>query len=161
MIGVRLTRPQLFFGAQIGVMRHMSALFDASSNGYGLDPDCDGWGLHIEGACGEQAAARSTGRWWPASNRTYKRDCDVLGFEVRTRSSHFYDLIIRPNDPDNRVFVLVTGRAPDFCVRGWIYARDGKLAEYERQHANRAAAYFVPQSALHPIETLPDHKGGD
>lgn len=55
-------------------------------------------------------------------------------------------------DPDDRPFVLVTGVAPKFVLRGWIWGRDGKLEKYwgERNNNGRPA-FFVPQSALQPM----------
>lgn len=136
-------------------MRHLKAITASSRDGHGLSCDVDGWGLHIEGACGEAAAAQATGRFWPGSIGTYRNGTDVMGFEVRTRSQPDWDLIIRDDDADDRVFVLVTGRAPLFNVCGWILAKDGKLPQYLRAYGNRAPAYFVPQSALNPMATLP------
>jgi hypothetical protein len=152
---VRLTQSQFFLAANIGLMRQLKAIEAGSKNRHGLNGDVDGWGLHIEGACGEQAAAQGTGRFWPGSIGTYKDDTDVLGFEVRTRSKPAYDLIIRSDDADERVFVLVTGRAPVFTLCGWIRGADGKCAAYLRSYGNRLPAYFVPQDALQPMETLP------
>ena len=80
------------------------------------------------GACGEVAVAKAMGRYWGGSVNTFKSIGDLVsvGWEIRTRAEHSYDLIIRDDDQDDRVFVLVTGKAPNYVVRGWIKAGDAK-----------------------------------
>jgi hypothetical protein len=153
MIHIRLTPSQLMVGALVGSMRQLKAI--DRPNAHGLSDDDDGWGKHIEGACGEIAAAQATHRYWPASVNTFKTEPDVEGFDVRTRSKHTWDLLLREVDDISRVYVLVTGRAPEFIVRGWAHGVEAKSPQYIQTYGNRPPAYFYPQQKLHPLACLP------
>lgn len=149
---ITLTWQEVGQGAWTGIQRQMHALKDGRANVFGFDGD--DWGIHIEGACGEIAAAKAMNRYWSASVNTFKNGGDVGQIQVRTRSRADYDLLIRDNDRDGDVFVLVTGKIPNFCVRGWIVGLDGKKDVWRKGHGGRPPAWFVPQSALQPIEAL-------
>lgn len=111
-----------------------------------------GWSEHIEGACGEAAVAKVLNRFWNGSVDTFATGGDVGDIQVRTRSSHDYELLVRPDDRDSDVFILVTGRAPTFRVIGYIWGRDAKRPEWLQTHGSRPAAYFVPHAFLTPIK---------
>lgn len=149
---VELTRGELFEAALVGVMRHCCALRDRRANRRGADK-WDGWGLHIEGACGERAVAKALNRYWAGAG--VFRGGDVGALQVRTRASHDYDLPIGAGDDDAAIFVLVTGRAPRFRVRGWIRGSDGKRDAWWMDPTGDGSAYFVPAAALHALATLP------
>jgi len=156
-INVTLNASEMLAAAFVGVRRHVAAIARGLADKHGLTGDKDGWGLHIEGAAGEVAAAKALGRYWSASVNTFKAGYDVDGIQIRTRSQDHYDLIIRANDPSDAIFVLVTGASPNFKVHGWILAGDGKCDEFVQSHGNRPPAWFVPQSRLNSIESLIDH----
>lgn len=64
-------------------------------------------------------------------------------------------LIIHPKDNADLAYVLVVGDTQPFTVPGWIRGRDGKRQEYWIDSSFvRFRAYFVPQQALAPLETL-------
>jgi hypothetical protein len=50
----------------------------------------------------------------------------------------------------------MNGRNVPACcdVRGWLFGRDAKRAEWMRSHGGRPGAYFPPDSALYGIESL-------
>lgn len=148
---VELTASELFESAVAGLMRHCCALRDRRTPRRGAE-HYDGWGIDIEGACGERAVAKALNRYWQGAG-TF-RGGDVGALQVRTRSQHDYDLPIGTTDADADVFVLVTGRAPSFRVRGWVYGYEGKLAEYWGDPTGFGAAYYVPASALHDLDLL-------
>lgn len=152
---VTLTPFELWLASGVGIRRHIEALRKGSRDTFGAKQS---WDLHVEGACGECAAAKAIGRYWNGSVNTYHDGGDIGAIQVRTRSEDTYDLIIRDNDPDGALFVLVTGRAPQYCVRGYIRGRDGKRAEWRKTYGGRDAAFFVPQSALQPIERISEHR---
>lgn len=110
-----------------------------------------GWHLHIEGAAGEMAVAKALNRHWSASVNTFKVGGDVGRVQVRTRSRHDYELIVRPEERDTDAFILVTGIAPAFRVHGWCYGREAKREEWRQNHGGHGAAFFVPASALRTI----------
>ena len=150
---VKLTGSELYLAAQVGVARQMEAMRKGLPDKHGFD-GIEGWTVHIEGAAGEVAVAKALGVYWNGSLNTFKSQADVQRLEVRTRSKSYYELLIRPDDDSKAVFVLVTGRAPDFEVRGWIQGSEAKKDEWLQTYGGRPPAYFVPHDALHPISEL-------
>jgi len=154
-MNVTLTDYELVQAAMTGMLRQISAI----KIGYEQDkvkPSGGFWQRHIEGACGEVAVAKAMGKYWGGSVNTFKAqgDLDGTGWEVRTRSDHAYNLIVRDNDPDDRVFILVTGTAPDYQVRGWLKAADAKRQEWKKNYGGHGFAYFVPNSELKSMGDL-------
>lgn len=150
---VRLTWAETMQAASIGVMRLVQNLKMGRNSG--RVEDDHNWGPHIEGACGEMAVAKHFGLFWSGAIGNIGAD-DVGRLQVRTRSKHDYELILHKEDRDDRKFILLTGIAPEYRVRGWITAIDGKLPEYWKTIPphTRPPAYFVPHSKLRPIEEL-------
>mgnify|MGYP006300474069 CR=1 FL=1 len=85
---------------------------------------------------------------------TFKTGGDVGEIQVRTRSRHDYELLIRPQDRDEDTFVLLTGVAPSFRAHGWIQGQDAKKKEWLQTYGGRPPAYFVPQKDLRPLLAL-------
>lgn len=147
---VTLAAHEVLMAATIGMMRQISAITRSlpERNGH----EGPGWNSHIEGACGELAVAKLLGTHWSGSINTFKLGADVGSLQVRTRSRSDYELIIRDDDKDEDVFVLVTGQCPTYDVVGRIVGRNGKKDEWRHAHGGRAAAWFVPHDALESIE---------
>lgn len=151
---VRLTAYELMQAATAGCLRQISALVKNLPDKHGFAGL--GWSEHIEGACGEMAVAKVVNRYVSGSVNTFKVGGDIGGtIQVRTRSRHDYELIVRPDDRSEDVFVLVTGRAPEYEVRGWIRGEQAKRPDWLASHGGRAPAYFVPASALQDVASLP------
>lgn len=148
---VELTPQELMQAAMVGVMRAVSCIRDGRQHKHGANID-ESWQMQIEGACGEAAHAKASGVWWSASVNTFKSEGDVGAVEVRTRSKDDYDLIVRKDDRDDAIYVLVVGRAPCFRVVGWIHGLEAKAPVFLASHGGREEAYFVPQSALNKME---------
>jgi hypothetical protein len=146
MPNVNLSSWEMLMAAQAGVLRQVENLQKKRVPAYGVGANND-WQLHIEGCMGEYALAKYLGIHWSGKGQLRKPDVGV--FDVRTRSRDNYELIIHPEDPDDRIFWLVCGRNGAYSIKGWILARDGKKKEYWKDPAGRNPAYFVPQSALH------------
>lgn len=144
---------ELATAAQVGLRRHIEALMKGLPDKYGFNQET-GWNVHIEGAAGEMAVAKCLNMFWNGSVNTFKRDADVGKLQVRTRSKEDYDLLVRPDDRDGDVFVLVTGKAPTFKVHGWRYGVDAKQPEFMQTHGGRDPAYFVPKSKLRNLTSL-------
>jgi hypothetical protein len=144
---VMLEDYELDMAAGVGLRRQLAAVKRGSQDRHGADPE-DGWRIHIEGACGELAAAKFLGRYWNGSVDTFQSIPDLGAVEIRTRSRHDYDLLIRKDNPTDRVYVHVTGRAPRFRVRGWIRGTEAQREEWWKNHGNREWAWFVPADAL-------------
>jgi hypothetical protein len=153
-VRVVLSRDDLVWAAEVGVARHLQALQEGRPDCYGFD-GADSWSVHVEGACGELAFARATNREWDASVGRFRgMGGDVDTFQVRTRSKHYYELIIRPDADPADVYVLVTGTAPEYHVRGAARAGRVMRPEFLQTHGNRPAAYFVPHHELRSIKPL-------
>lgn len=151
---IKLSISEMHIAAQIGSMRQIQALAKGLPDRHGFD-GLDGWSVHIEGAAGEMAVAKALNLYWGGSVNTFKSLGDIGSqLEVRTRSKDYYELIIRPNDKDDSRYVLVTGRAPNYNVVGWIKGKDAKQEKWSKTHGNRPAAFFVPHKELNDIGTI-------
>ena len=148
---VTLTWHEAAMASHVGWMRQLAAIKAGKQDCHGYDGE--GWSEHIEGACGEMAVAKFLGVYWDGSVNTWKAN-DLPGLQIRTRSRHDYDLIVRPGDDDQAVWVLVTGRCPEYRVHGWITGSEAKRAEWLRNYGGRPAAYFVPAWQLRGIEEI-------
>ena len=156
---VDLSQVEAFLASQVGSFRNTKSLAQGNPDAFGLSADKDGWGLHIEGAAGEMAAAKALNIYWSATVNTFKKGGDLGDrIQVRTRSKHDYELLVHPSDRDDDVFVLVTGKSPHFLVHGWISGRDAKQTAYLKTHGGRDPAYFVPHRALHKLDELKAQK---
>jgi hypothetical protein len=151
MLDGSLTWYELMMAAHVGVRRHVESIRQDRHDRFGFAGD--GWGAHIEGAAGELAVAKATGRYWPGSVDAFDGP-DVGGLQVRTRSRADFDLLVRPGDPARAIFVHVVGVAPHYRIVGWIRGGDAKRPEWLARHGDRPPAYFVPQGCLNPPESL-------
>jgi len=114
--------------------------------------------IHQLGARGEAVFSKATGLPWHKAINRYSRP-DVGEFEVKTRTLHSYDLLVRPKAKFPHV--LVTGTGPSFIIWGWIDARDAFRQEWLKNYGeDRPPAYFVPKSALLSIDDIPTRLGG-
>lgn len=148
---VTLSPVEMALAATAGGIRHAESLMRGRRDAHGLPEEADGLRLHVDGAAGEIAVAKLLGRYWGGDVGTFKRADLGRGVQVRTRSRHDYELLVRPDDPDDHAFVLVTGSPPRLAVRGWIWGQEAKRPEWLRTHGGRPPAYFVPTTALRPL----------
>lgn len=148
-MNITLTESEWTMAALIGCRRHIAS--KNLSQAYGAT---DTWTPNIEGACGELAAAKALNLFWDGGVNTFSAPDLKPNIQVRTRSKHSYELIVRQQDKDNEIFVLVTGVSPNYIVHGWIYGGDAKQEKWKQNYGNRPTAFFIPSTALHPLETL-------
>jgi len=151
MSEVSLSKREIVMGAECGIMRNLTSLHRPDSYGFS---DEHGWNAHIEGACGEIAVAKLLGRYWSPSVNTFSAPDIGLNIQVRTRSRHDYELIVREKDEPEHAYVLVTGKAPAFIVRGYCLGSDARQKEWLQEHGGRPPAWFVPQASLWPWRDL-------
>jgi hypothetical protein len=147
-----LTDEQFSYAVSIGVKRMTEAIKLGCKHTAGFEGV--GWTENIEGACGEYAAALFLDLEWEAPVNTFKVGGDVGELQVRTRTDHKHDLILRPGGRGDRptdYFILVTGQAPKFRVRGGILASEGMVGKM-RDFGFRAPAWFVPVERLTKLE---------
>jgi hypothetical protein len=146
MVDVRLSWYECELAASVGCKRQLKALEQGNPDKHGFEGL--GWDNHVEGAAAEMAVAKARGLYWGAHVNIFG-DADLgTRVQVRLRTQHHYDLIVRPNDADDHAFVLVTGRLPDYTIHGWIWGNAAKHPEWLKTYGNRPAAYFVPKQAL-------------
>lgn len=150
---ISLSQAETLAAAVTGVMRNLCATYHGRETKFGGD---SAWQIHIEGACGELAVAKALNIHNSHTINTFKEADLGRSIQVRTRSKGHYDLIVRPDDDDDEVFVLVTGAVPDFEIRGWIWGREAKQEKYRANYGGYGEAWFVPAAALRHIETIPD-----
>jgi len=138
--------------ALVGVSRNVEALRKGLQNHMATNEK--DWHIHILGALGECAFAKAMGRYWSGSVNTFKHGGDVGLVQVRTRSKHHYDLIVREGDSDDDVFVLVTGGPSEFEIHGCMRGKDAKRPEFRQNYGNYGEAYFVPKSRLQDVRGM-------
>lgn len=150
---VRFTFHDFMLAAQTGACRNAEAIVKKRKDRHGCKGP--GWDQHIEGAAGEMAVCAVMGLFWHPTVGTFK-DADIgTVVQVRTRSSHDYDLIIRDDDNEDHVYVLVTGQRGTYRVRGWIVGKDAKRDEwFGAKEKTREDCWWVPQNALVPMSEL-------
>jgi hypothetical protein len=156
-VKVTLTWSEVMQAAMVGVMRQTTNLRDGRKDAHGLGSELDGWGLHVEGCCGEMAAAKALGVFWSGSHGTLRVPDIGEQFQVRTRTlrtQQSNSLILHPSDLDDAIFILVLGRVPAYEVAGWIQGAAGKRPEHWKDPAGGRPAFFVPPSVLRPIQEL-------
>lgn len=151
-IPVSLTKREMTMAAECGAMRNILAVFDDRRPTPPIDPI--GWNAHIEGACGEVAVAKAFGWFWSPTCNTF-HDADIgTHFQVRARSKHHYDLHIRNKDNPDHCYILATGIAPDFILRGWIKGVDARQDRFLLNPGGYGEAWFVPQGDLLDLALL-------
>lgn len=147
---VNLTKMEALIAMEVGGMRHFSSVFNGRQDQHGAS---GAWDLHIEGAMGELCVAKVLGIYWDGAIDVFKRADIGSDIQVRTRSRHDYELIVRDNDSTDDRYVLVTGKCPHYIVRGYIFGLDAHVEEWRKEHGGREPAFFVPQSALSPLKS--------
>jgi len=153
-VQIKLTPSETRLAAEVGITRQLVNLFKKRSDAYGC-PKGVGWQVHIEGCLGELVVAKHLDVYWSGNWEKLKAD-DVGHYQVRTADSHNKRLILHERDPDDKIFILVTGSAPDYLIQGWIYARDGKKPEFWSDPSRKGRpAFFVGRENLNSMETLP------
>jgi len=145
-VNITLTQPEMVIASVVAGLRQSGAA--GLPEAHGATADEDGIGRHFLGAAGEIAAARALGRYWGGDVGTFKRADIGRDIQIRTRSQHWHDLIIRDDDDPDHVFILVTGQPPHMRVHGWYRPADGLRPDWRKPHGGRPEAWFVPQSAL-------------
>jgi hypothetical protein len=148
---IRLTDAELRMAVTIGCERQMESLSSKRRDNHGKSSE-GGWTEHIEGAAGELAVAKALGHYWNGSIGSFKMPDLGHHIQVRTRSQDHWDLIVRRDDNDDHLYFLAVGKAPTFRIVGFILGKDAKRAEWVSDYGGRPWAFFVPQSALTPIE---------
>lgn len=135
-----------------GQHRQEESIKKGLKDAYGFDGK-NGVQMHILGVCGEYAVAEYFNLPYDFHVNKFKEGSDVGPFQVRTRSREDYDLLIRPNDDSNKIFILVTGTVgttpPTMKIWGWLPASEAKQQKFKQTYGGRTPAYFVPKHELY------------
>lgn len=112
--------------------------------------------IHLLGAAGEMAVASHLGlkHFLYQETEAKRGSCDLPGIDVKTRSSHKYDLIVQRNEDPAKKFVLVTIENKQALIHGWCYGRDAMMPEFWADPARGRPAFFVPKEYLKSMEDL-------
>ena len=103
---------------------------------------------NIIGACGEIALSKFLDYPWKPKVDVFQTVIDVGMIECRTRTEDWHDLIIRPNDKNDRPYALVIGGFTSFRIVGWIFGENGKQQKWWKNPDGGEYAFFVPQNEL-------------
>lgn len=112
---------------------------------------------HLIGAAGEMAVASYLGlKDHVYQEKTPVRDSFDLphSIDVKTRSRHWYDLPVHPDDFIDKNYWLVTIENKEIRIHGWINASECKKPQYKRDYSGGRLAYFIPQSKLNSPESF-------
>ena len=153
---VRLEWHEVQMAAQVGLARHVEAIRKGLTD---RRKDISRtWDQHICGALGELAAAKALDCHWSGGINTFKGADVGANIQIRTRPFDTertkYDLIVRDNDRNDDIFVLVQGESDRFLIAGWIKGADAKRPEWRRNYGGHQESWFVPKDGLSPVEHL-------
>jgi len=147
MITYKTNKTEIKKAFEVAKARQRSCSNIPDSHDYEGDP------LHIHkvGALGELIFSKVFDFEWSRSVDTFKSEPDVDKYEVRTRTEHWHDLIVRKDDSDESPFALVTGdwrKDLEYRVHGWILGGDAKEDKWLKGYGGREPAWFVPKIFL-------------
>lgn len=159
MMRIDLTWEEVSFACIVAQRRRLSNAMRGNKAGHAGDHNFFlGMNLDVKGCLGEYAVAKALNLHW--SGLAYTRAPDVGGMiEVRAIDDARKRLILHPEDDDALMAVLAL--VPDNDVRaielrGWISVKDGKNPAYWSDPNTGRPAFFIPHSALLPMESLRD-----
>ena len=106
-----------------------------------------------ESIAAEVVVARYFGLSYSIDNDNFKINADVgKGLEVRWTRYDAGQLIVYPNDRDDDVAILVTGRSgKGFVIAGWMPV---KVARKSRYKHGTQDSWWIPQDRLFSIDEL-------
>lgn len=109
-IKVSLSNDDIVWATKVGILRYEESRRKGLKDKHGLKKSGIPRVVHdMVGARGELAYCRAARGEWSGSVNTFK-DPDVdPDIQVRTTMNHNYNLIVRPEDPTEHKYVLVTG----------------------------------------------------
>lgn len=153
---MQLTHHDLYFAAQAGILRRISAIARNRQELHGT-PTTDLWGVDIEACIAELLVSLTiNSRWRPFLTTPAELPADVgNSIQVRHTKLDHGCLIVHNHDKDDQKFVLVTGTGLDQKISGWILGIDAKKPMHWKPTA-RCPAYFVKQEYLNDIALLTD-----
>lgn len=150
-VTVTLDNSEYLHALMAGCLRRANAREKNRQNYYGAQ-SADSELLDIIGAVGEACVAKHLNQFWAGAG--VFRGGDVGRYQVRSTTYESGHLVLNRNDYDGTPYILVCVNSGVGKIRGWIYASEGKHAKYWKDMSGRGPAFYVPQSALRPIDEL-------
>lgn len=161
-VWVTLSLAEMLHGTNLGVIRMYESHNHGGRHKHGfynsnLDPLC----INVQGAIGEIVVAKARNLYFMPTVNTFKAADIGNNVQVRLRTKHEWQMIVRDDDDPDHIFVHVTGSGPMYCIRGWAYGKDVMKPEYRQNHGNRIESWFVPEEALKPFQIKEKGKHND
>jgi hypothetical protein len=114
--------------------------------------------IHIAGCIGETAVAKLLGIYNPQTFNVFKSQSDLsigdVSIEVRSRSNHNHDMIVRLDDDNNSIYILSTGDGNLVRIHGWMRGSAAKKDKYKKNYGGHGEAFFVPSQNLNKMPEL-------
>jgi hypothetical protein len=144
---IKLTMEEMMMVTVVAGMRRSESKLNNRKDSHGFNGD-GAWDIEIEGCAAEMAYCKLRNQYWSGSVCSFKgADCGD-NVQIRHTVRDNGSLIIREGDNDDHYYVLVTGRAPNLKVIGWIKGANAKKEEYKKSPNGREPAFFIHQSNL-------------
>lgn len=151
-IDIELTWQELIQAGMVGIMRRVGSL-RRSLDTY-KHAAISNWSTDIDGAAAEMAVSKVLQRYWSGHTLNFHGDDVDGGIQVRSTTYETGKLIVRGNDKDESLFVLVVSRAPIYSIRGCLRAKDAKQPYFFKKGEDGADAWWVPQDNLNSVQSL-------
>lgn len=148
MIEVQLSNLEMMIAAHVGATRSVASL------NYNKEKQSDKsqFVIDVDGAAAEMAVAKHFNIYWVPTVNAGKA-ADVMHYQVRQTQHDNGRLLVREKDKKEEKYILVTGVMNTFRIRGWMWLSEAKQEKYY-EHKSGLPAWWVPQSDLHPMETI-------
>ena len=146
---VKLNANEVLVASYVGARRNAEASFKNRKPRFPEKVVGELWGFHIESAHAELAVCKYLGVYWGFGVNTFHVE-DIVNTNLEIRWSSRSDLKVRPDDTG--VVISVTGKCPDYEIKGWIEAKNALQDKW--RYDKEPICYFVPHKELKPIEEL-------
>jgi len=148
---VRLEAHEIRIALNYGSERHLDDILSGRKNVYGARPD-DGPEPDWKGALGEMVLAKDLGLHWNGSLGDLTAD-DVGVLQVRYTPHDNGCLRMHKRDKDDRIYILVTGRGPEFTIHGYLRGRTAKTFPETDRYRTGRPAIWIEKDKLYDYDT--------
>ena len=152
---VALTTVEMIEYGSAGIARCANAIEKQRKGAHGFNRDYERWQIDVEGLLAEAAAAKALNLpYSPTVGRLDTQGGDIgRGLQIRSTKYSTGSLLVHDRDPEDDIFILVTGIYGIYDIRGWIKAIHAKQQDWWRVYKGRGA-YWVGQEFLQPMDKL-------
>jgi len=156
---VQLTPSEILQCAIWGSMRNIESGRMAADK-HGASSDRDGWQLNIMAVMAEAAWAKHRNIYYNASMNDYRAKDVGNYYQIRSSSIVYKSnacLRLHESDDDDLPYILALVGMRDVVFVGWMYGFCGKQPQFWRDRWGVGRpAFFIEQSDLLPMDTVPD-----